>query len=272
MNGDSKSPDQTSSEIPQEVVQYAKLLRTRLQYARYKVEHDLVQNTFSEIEAALTFPGLAPPQRRPDYSSPTHEAASTLTAFRQRYDLPPTPHSPPKNVPLKRSLRNNLDDFDSEEAAQTILMLSSGGGTPKLSNARSPTNGILSPRLGASSPALPYSGYKKSSLERQPSKLTEIEPQHPKDWPFCERIHERGSLSPRFITIPSRQIEADARDNPFLVQDSPSSPRKPVAHGDANKGNMYPSFKQQGPPKQQGLLTSSFRVSKPLNGLRHKRI
>jgi len=222
-----------------------------------------VQNTFSEIEAALTFPGLAPPQHRTENFSPTHEAASTLTGIRKRYDLPPTPHSPPRNIPIKRSSSSNVDDFDSEEAAQTILMLSSGAGTPKLSNARSPINGTLSPHMGSRSPTLPYSGLQKSSssTERKSSKLADIEPQHPKDWPFRERLSERTSLSPRFITIPSRHIETDARDNPFLVQERPSTPKQHYA----NKGNKHAT------PKQQSLLTSSFRVSKPLNGLRHKR-
>jgi hypothetical protein len=239
-------------------------LKTRLQYARYKVEHDLVKNTFSEIEAALSFPHLAPYQHRTDDLSPSHEAASTLAAIRKRGDLPPTPHSPPRNVSIPLKRRSSSDDYESEEAAQTILMLSSGGGTPKLSSARSPVDGTLSPRMGSSSPTLPYSLTKKSTHERQPSKLTNIEPQDIKEWPFRERSFERGSLSPRFITIPSRHIETDLGDNPFLVAKS-SSPK--IADAD----RLSDKISRQPTPKQQGVLTDLFRVTKPSNGLRNKR-
>ncbi|KAH8550199.1 hypothetical protein BGW37DRAFT_521426 [Umbelopsis sp. PMI_123] len=267
MDAQSKSPQPANSEITPEVTEYAKLLKARLQYARYKVEHDLVKNTFSEIEAALSFPRLAPQQHETTDLSPSHEAASTLAAIRKRCDLPPTPHSPPKNVsiPLKRR-SSSSDDFESEEAAQTILMLSSGAGTPKLSNARSPVDGTLSPRIGPNSPTLPYSLTKKSVHERQQSKLSNIEPQDIKEWPFRERSHERGSLSPRFITIPSRHIEADLGDNPFLVA-NPSSPKISAAKNrHSNKTGRQPT------PKQQGVLTDSFRLTKPLNGMRNKRL
>ncbi|CAM0140727.1 hypothetical protein VKS41_007992 [Umbelopsis sp. WA50703] len=273
MSTNSKSPEQ-NSETPVDVVECAKLLKARLQYARYKVEHNLVQNTFSEIEAALAFPNARLRGQQPTDSSETHEAASTLAAIRKRCELPPTPRSPHRNtnIPLKRRSSSSLDDFDSEEAAQTILMLSSGAGTPKLSHARSPANGILSPHMRPSSPTFPYSGFKKSTLELQPSKLSDLEPAHPKEWPYRERSSERGSLSPRFITIPSRHIESDPQDNPFLVQPRSATQKATDIPAQNMKASNWPKRAYGHSAKSsQGALTDSFRVTKPLNNMRIKK-
>lgn len=274
MSNNSKSPEQTS-ETAVDLVECARLLKARLQYARYKVEHNLVQNTFSEIEAALAFPNNRRREQQSTDTSETHEAATTLAAIRKRCELPPTPRSPHRNtnIPLKRRSSSGLDDFDSEEAAQTILMLSSGAGTPKLSHARSPANGVLSPHLRPSSPTLPYSGFKKSTLERQPSKLSDLEPQHPREWPYRERSAERGSLSPRFITIPTRHIESDPQDNPFLVQPKLASHKAADIPIHSIKANNWPNRSYGHPAKpSQGLLTDSFRVTKPMNNMRTKKL